>query len=108
MKASRAVTFEGRAFRKLVYILFIVMLLAASVVGLSKRSEAFVGYAEKNEQHSKCSDSMDVEACASYRDSRMCKTGQCDTKTSCEYANHLSKTLCPCHTSSASGGLQAM
>ena len=77
MKTTREVTAGGRAFRTLVCIFIVIVLLAASVAAISKRSEVFVGYAEKNEQHSKCSDSMDAEVCASYKDSRMCKTGTC-------------------------------
>ena len=68
MKTGRAITAGGRAFRTLLYTLLAVLLLAASAAAISKRSEVFVGYAEKNEQHSKCSDSMDAEVCASYKE----------------------------------------
>ncbi len=48
MKASGGITSGRCALRKLIYILVTVILLAASAVALSKRSEAFVGYAEKD------------------------------------------------------------
>ncbi len=87
MKTGRAITAGGRAFRTLLYTLLAVLLLAASAAAISKRSEVFVGYAEKNEQHSKCSDSMDAEVCASYKSSRMCKTGMC----------HFTSNVCVCN-----------
>ena len=90
MKTGRGFTSEGCAFRTLIYILLLALLLAASVAAISKRSEVFVGYAEKNEQHSKCSDSMDAEMCASYKSSRMCKTGLCCFKSNSSVCNlHL-------------------
>ena len=70
----------GYALRRLIYIWFTVIIIASSVQAISKRSEAFVGYAEKNEQHSGCSDSMDAQVCASYKESRMCRTGMSRVK----------------------------
>lgn len=79
MRPSTGVTSSFKAFAKLVIGFILLLALATSVSAISKRSEAFVGYAEKNEQHSKCSDSMDAEVCASYKASRMCKTGARDS-----------------------------
>ena len=75
MKAGRGVISGDCGFRRLLHILLTLALLIASAVAIPKRSEAFVGYAEKNELHSNCVDSMAAEACASYKESRMCKTG---------------------------------
>lgn len=75
MRASTGGTSCCKAFAKLVVAFVLLLGFTTCVLAISKRSEAFVGYAEKNEQHSKCSDSMDAEVCASYKSSRMCKTG---------------------------------
>ena len=98
MKAGGGVISGGGAFRSLIYTLLFLVLLAASAGAISKRSEVFVGYAEKNEQHSKCSDSMDAEVCASYKKSRMCKTGTgCFEAISC-VCNLICRATHPCLT----------
>ena len=79
MRASTRVTSSYKAFAKLVIGCFLLLGFVASISAITKRSEAFVGYAEKNEQDSKCSDSMDAEVCASYKSTRMCRTGVRDS-----------------------------
>ena len=74
-RLSAGVIRLGAFLWRLLLLLTICFALIKSSWAISKRSEAFVGYTERDAQSSLCSDKMDFEICASYKKSGMCKTG---------------------------------